>query len=106
MKRATLNFVIDLISFVDLACLAFTGSIMKWILPPGSGGHGRGFRGGRTPGQITELWSMTRHEWGNIHFYLAVGFIVLMIVHVILHWGWIKTQFKSLLGFSRGTTRP
>jgi hypothetical protein len=105
MKRTTLNFIIDFVSFLDLLSLAFTGFIMKYILPPGSGGHGRGFRGGREPAEeIKYLWSMTRHEWGGIHFYLAVIFAVLMVVHIILHWGWIKSYFKSLFGLSRKTT--
>ena len=101
MKRATLNFIVDLVSFCNLLGLAFTGSIMKWVLPPGTGGYGRGFRGGRGAGEIKYLWSMTRHEWGAIHFYLAILFIVLMVVHTILHWTWIKCYFKSLFGFSQ-----
>jgi hypothetical protein len=44
---------------------------------------------------------MPRHEWGDIHFYLAVGFVALMVVHIILHWGWIKCYFKSLFGFPK-----
>jgi hypothetical protein len=54
MNRAKFNFIVDLIGFMNLLCLAFTGSIIKFILPPGSGGRG--------PGEIKELWSMTRHE--------------------------------------------
>jgi len=107
MKRGTLNFIIDFISFVNLLCLAVTGFIMRYILPPGSGGRGRmlrGGRGGQVGEQIRELWSMTRHEWGDIHFYLAVLFAILMVVHIILHWGWIKNYFKSLLGLSQKTT--
>jgi len=104
MKRATLNFIVDLISFCNLLGLAFTGSIMKWILPPGSAGQGRGFRGGRGPGEIKYLWSMTRHEWGAIHFYLAFLFVTLMVVHIVLHWTWIKNYFMSLFGFSRNAS--
>jgi len=100
MKRATLNFIVDLISFCNLLGLAFTGSIMKWILPPGTGGYGRGFRGGRGAEEIKYLWSMTRHEWGAVHFYLAILFVALMVVHIILHWTWIKCYFKSLFGCS------
>ena len=101
MKRSTLNFIIDLVSFVDMLGLALTGSIMKYVLPPGTGGHGYGFRGGRGAQEIKYLWSMTRHEWGNIHFYLALGFVVLMAAHILLHWGWIKNTFKLLLGLRR-----
>ena len=108
MKRTNLNFIVDLVAFLDLLGLACTGFIMKYILPPGTGGRGRMLRGGRGAEhfgeEIKELWSMTRHEWGDIHFYLAVIFAVLMIVHIILHWSWIKAYFKSLLGFSRKKT--
>ena len=101
MKRGTLNFIIDLISFFNLLGLIFTGIIMKYILPPGTGGYGRGFRGGRGPAEeIKYLWSMTRHKWGDIHFYLAAVFVILIAVHIILHWSWIKNYFKSLLGLS------
>ena len=96
MKRTTLNFIVDLISFLNLACLAFTGFIIKYILPPGSGGHGRDLHGGRGHVDIKQLWSMSRHEWGDIHFYLSVLFLAFMVVHIILHWGWIKNYFKSL----------
>jgi hypothetical protein len=101
LKRTTVNFIVDFVAFLDLLALAFTGSIMKYILPPGSAGHGQGFRGGRGFAEIKYLWSMDRHEWGGIHFYLAVIFAVLMLIHILLHWTWIKCYFKSLLGRSR-----
>ena len=101
MRRATVNFIVDLVAFLSLLALAFTGFIMKYILPPGSGGRGRGFRGGRGTGEIEDFWSMTRHEWGDIHFYLAVLFAALMVIHIILHWTWIKNYFKSLFRVSQ-----
>jgi len=101
VKRTALNFIVDLISFVNLLGLGFTGFIIKFILPPGSGGHGQGFRGGRGQGEVKLFWSMSRHEWGDIHFYLAVLFVFLIVVHIILHWGWIKNYFNSLFRISR-----
>ena len=100
MKRVTLNFIVDLVSFISLLGLAFTGFIVKFVLPPGSGGHGRQLHEGLGREHIKALWSMSRHEWGDIHFFLAVLFLALMVVHIILHWGWIKNYFKSLLGTS------
>jgi len=103
IKRMTVNFIIDLAGFIDLLGLIFTGFIIKYVLPPGSGGgHGYGYRGGRGPAEgIRELWSMTRHEWGDIHFYMSVIFVVLMLIHLALHWTWIKCYFKSLFSFSK-----
>jgi len=102
IKRTTLNFVLDSISFVNLLLLATTGAIMKWVLPPGSGGgYGRGFRGGRPPTEVKDLFGLARHDWGTIHFALAVLFVLLILVHLVLHWSWIKTCGKSILFPSR-----
>lgn len=104
MKRTTLNLIVDTISFLDLLSLAATGAIMRWVLPPGSGGgqeHGGGFRGGRGADEIKELLGLGRHDWGDIHFLLAMGFVLLILVHILLHWTWIKTCTKSMLFPSR-----
>ncbi len=101
MKRGTVNFIVDLVSFVDLLGMACTGFIMKYVLPPGTGGLGCQLSGGCGREHIKELWSMTRHEWGRIHYCLALLFLALIVVHIILHWSWIKNYFKSLLGISR-----
>lgn len=79
---------------------------MKWVLPPGSGGgHGYGFRGGRGLGpggaQVRRLFGLDRHDWGNIHFILALLFVFLILVHIVLHWTWIKSCAKSILFPSR-----
>ena len=104
MKRSSLNFIVDLVSFLNLLGIVFTGCIMKYILPPGTGGRGHRLHEGLGRGHIKDLWSMTRHEWGNVHFYLAVLFVILMAVHIILHWSWLKNYFKSLFGFLRKET--
>jgi hypothetical protein len=102
MRRTTLNFIIDSISFVNLLLLAATGAIMRWVLPPGSGGgQGYGFRGGRGAGEVKLLLGLGRHDWGTIHFILALLFLFLMLVHLYLHWTWIKTCGKSVLLPSR-----
>ena len=98
MSRNTVNFILDLMSFLNLLVLMFTGYVMRYILPPGTGGLGRELHGGSGRGiNAKDLWSMTRHEWGSIHFYLAVAFVVLMIVHIILHWKWITYYVKSVV---------
>ncbi len=106
MKRTTLNLILDAISFLNLLALAATGTIMRWVLPPGSGGgQGHGFRGGRGSAVETQnlasLLGLGRHDWGDIHFILALMFILLVFVHLILHWTWIITCGKSILFPSR-----
>lgn len=41
MQRNTLNFIVDIVGFVLILLLPGTGIIMRYALPPGSGGaHG------------------------------------------------------------------
>jgi hypothetical protein len=96
MRRTTVNFLVDAIAFLDLLGLIATGAILRFILPPGSGGgHGRGFRGGRGLDDVKELLGLGRHDWGDVHFVLSLLFLLLMLVHLILHWTWITACVRS-----------
>ena len=101
MKRSTLNFIVDLAAFLDLLGIIFTGLIMEYILPPGTGACGREISGGAGREHIKDFLSMGRHEWGDVHFIMALLFIALMTAHVLLHWGWICNCCKTL--FSKKT---
>jgi len=96
VRRVTINFLIDVVNFAVLIFLALTGFILKTILPPGTGGIGREITGGRGREEVKELLSLARHDWGDIHFYLAAAFLVLMVVHIVMHWGWIKRYVKGM----------
>jgi hypothetical protein len=90
MKRQILNFVIDTAALLVMLAMVATGFLLKWILPPGSRG-----------GQGLQLWGMTRHDWGDLHFWLAVALLLLMFVHVLLHWSWVCALVARLV---RGTS--
>jgi hypothetical protein len=90
MKRNTLNFWIDLISLFVMLGLMWTGLLIHYVLPPGTGGRGGGH--GLT------LWGLNRHDYGSIHFYIALTLIGLMVVHIWLHWSWVCTTVKKLVG--------
>ena len=94
MKRATLNLVIDFVSFAILASMIATGLLVRFVLPPGSRG-GRGL----------SLWNLDRHEWGDIHFWLAVSLIGILLVHLALHWSWVCQVARIALGAPRGIHR-
>lgn len=87
-------FWTDVLNGLLFVALMTTGAILRWVLPPGSGGGGReemgrGFRGGRGPAATLLDWS--RHEWGDFHFWIAVALGVGVLIHLLLHVGWIKT---------------
>ncbi|MBF0104596.1 MAG: DUF4405 domain-containing protein [Deltaproteobacteria bacterium] len=86
-NKTPLNFWLDLAALINLILLIVTGFIIKVLLPPGSGGHGRG--------EGLTLVGMSRHEWGDIHFILALFFVGLMVWHVVRHWNWICCIFSK-----------
>jgi len=88
MKKIRLNFFVDFSMFLCMVCLAISGIIQKYVLPPA-----RGTRRGLGP---EEWMGWTRHDWDDVHFWIAVVAVTLLFVHIILHWRWIVCRFKDL----------
>jgi hypothetical protein len=78
MRRNTLNFILDAVALIGILALVASGFLMRWVLPPGSrGGAGK------------SLWGWGRHDIGDAHFYIAAGLVLLLVLHVALHWTWV-----------------
>jgi len=82
MARPSVNFVVDSCGFVGFVLLTATGVLMRYVLPPGSG-------------RFTTLWTLDRHGWGSIHFWLAIAFLAVLAFHLFLHWRWIATVARG-----------
>jgi hypothetical protein len=95
MHRTTLNLVTDAFFFVIMLASAATGLMIHYILPPRSGGAGRG--AGLT------LWGWNRHDWGDLHLYLGFALLALLVVHVTLHWHWLTVTAGRLFSMPRST---
>jgi len=91
MKRNTLNFVVDTVTALVMLGMVATGLVIRFVLPPGSGSR-------------RVLWGLGRHDWGDLHFWLAVGIGVLVLIHVALHWQLVCAT--ALRFFRRGATEP
>nr|HPQ81867.1 DUF4405 domain-containing protein [bacterium] len=89
MTRNSLNFWIDIALLVAMAALIATGAIMQFLLPPGSG-------------HFLMIFGMSRHGFGQIHAWLSVATVALIVVHIVLHWEWVC----CLVGRSCGDPRP
>ncbi|MDA0990190.1 MAG: DUF4405 domain-containing protein [Verrucomicrobia bacterium] len=96
MKRSTWISLIDVLAFISFLFLIATGLLIKYVLPAGSGGieaHGTGWRAAAQP--VSLVWGLTRHEWGTIHFWISVTFLVAIAIHLFIHWRWIVVRFKG-----------
>lgn len=91
MNKHRLHFVVDLLAYLTLVGLAATGLLLAYRLPHGSG--------------AATMLGLTRHEWGDVHFWLAIGLIALVALHVALHWRWVTNTFGALLA-ARAARRP
>lgn len=82
IKKPTLNFAIDSVAFFTFVLLITTGVLMRYLLPPGSG-------------RISTIWGWNRHDWGDIHFWIAVVFLSVSALHLFLHWDWIVCKIRG-----------
>jgi len=82
MNRNKIKLLVDIGMFLDFIVLAFSGFVLKFILPRGSGKFGLEF-----------LFS--RETWLLIHDWTSLILIVLLISHLILNWAWIKSWFNG-----------
>jgi len=94
MERREINIFTDLLIFFDLVLVILTGLILKFRLPPGTGGGRRRIYGSGGD-SLFAFWGLTRHEWGGVHFYLALALIGLAAIHLYLHWSWIRQVFSN-----------
>lgn len=81
IRKHTQNIVIDVISFLCLILLLLTGLLIHYVLPRGSQGN--------------SVLGLTRHDWGDVHFWIAIIFVSVIIIHLILHSSWIKASLFS-----------
>ena len=72
---------------------AVSGFVLWLALPGGGGGGGRGPGGGL--GDLT-FWGLSRHTWIDLHDWVAVALVVLVVIHVALHWKWLVRMARSL----------
>ena len=71
--------ILNLSLYLVFCFLAGSGLLLEFRLPPGSRG-GRGL----------SMLDMGRHDWGELHLYAGLLFLALIVVHIIMSWGWLK----------------
>ncbi len=90
MKRNTVNFLMDSALALVSFGLLVTGTLLWLVLPHGSRGR--------------LLWGWGRHDWGDLHVWLAAFAVALLLIHLALHWQWICVTSWRCLGY--GERRP
>ncbi|MGB7297390.1 MAG: DUF4405 domain-containing protein [Candidatus Aminicenantales bacterium] len=86
IKESDWRYLVDTLLFICLIGMVFIGILLGFVLQEGpvSAGGSKYFLG------------LHRHQWGDIHAYLSIAFVVLMAVHLTLSWKWIKAKTRQI----------
>ncbi|MEA1992919.1 MAG: DUF4405 domain-containing protein [Euryarchaeota archaeon] len=87
MNRTRLNALVDLSAFFAFLISLISGIVLWLVLP-------EGYRGGRGAAEL--FLGVTRHQWTNIHTVSSLAMAGIIVIHLILHWSWIKSLSKIL----------
>ncbi len=85
MSRNRVNAVVDIFMFVFFVVCAYSGYVLQFLLV-----GGMGYRDGRGCAELFQHMGITRYYWVNIHIWTGWIFFTLIILHLVLHLGWIK----------------
>jgi hypothetical protein len=93
MNKNHLKYLIDSLLFICLIGLAGIGFLQGLVLAEGP------------VEDVSKKYFMGlhTHQWGHIHFYISIAFTVLIIIHLILSWNWIKATSKKIFKNKWGT---
>jgi len=75
-------WTVNVISFLLLIVLSSTG-LINWLLLP------KGYEARRTALVSLRHFFVTIHEWAGL------AFIIVVTIHIVLHWPYIKSNLKK-----------
>lgn len=92
MNKSKTNLIIDAILFLGMMFLVGTGYVRKYVLLGGSASR-------QLYGEKMEMFllGIGRDTWSIIHLYTGYLLLLLLLLHIILHWKQVKTMYKQLV---------
>lgn len=86
------NFIIDAMMFLAMMALTGTGFLTRFVLL--SGQAGREVYGEKVD---MSMLGISRDSWHTIHLYLGVFILVLLVLHIVLHWKQIGVMYRQMI---------
>ena len=94
MTKAVKYWILAIIMGVLGLVEAVTGFVLWLGFPAGGSGAGRLYGG---IGNLT-YWGITKHTWIEIHDWVAIALVAIVVLHIILHWKWLVRVGRNLIG--------
>jgi predicted MFS family arabinose efflux permease len=80
-NRSVRLWIVNVISFIFLVIVSLTGMV-NWLLLP------RGYKGGEN------VLVSIRHFLREVHQWSALLLLVMIVIHMTLHWTYIKSNLQ------------
>ncbi len=88
MNKNKLNYIIDFLLTISFVSVAVSGLAIFFFLPSGV-----------RQGGWQEFLGINKNVWLDVHNWSGIIFVVLVLLHFVLHWQWVvcmtKEVFKS-----------
>ncbi|MFC1903585.1 DUF4405 domain-containing protein [Chloroflexota bacterium] len=81
--------IVAILLIIVWALVALTG-LLLWLAPSG-----------QRSGQQLLLLDLTKSEWGDIHFWIAVAVFIVTIAHIIIDWKALRGVIRYLVSAHR-----
>ena len=85
MKKSSILFILFFILTILGLIEVISGFVLWQALP----------RGASRGGIEQVFWNLSRDTWLSVHDWVGVALVVLVIIHILLHWKWIIRMFGS-----------
>lgn len=86
MNKPKINYLVDLLALIFFAVTAVSGLAIKIFMPSGV-----------RQGRLQEFLGIQKGSWSDAHDIAGIFFIVLVVVHFLLHWEWFVSMTKNML---------
>lgn len=97
VKMIRVNAAVDLLALIMLIPMAISGITLFKCWPTWPV-HYAGYQGGANPGYVSECLGLTHTQWVMIHDISSAFFVLLVAVHLGLHWKFIRHIMKHTRG--------
>jgi cytochrome b subunit of formate dehydrogenase len=86
MNKQKINYTIDFLALVVFVITAFTGLVLMFSMPSGV-----------RQGRFQSLLGIEKTTWIKLHDWFGLVLIILVVIHLILHWDWLVLMTRNIL---------
>ena len=102
MTKARKYWILAIVMAVLSVIEGVTGFVLWLGFPEGGGGAGKLYGGIRN----MTYWGVTKHTWIDIHDWVAVALVVIVVIHIAVHWKWIVRVGKTVFNRNKPVAVP